>query len=95
MVTNVYSLIYIHGKTLLWAHIRYVRSCAPFLPWVLASDFNSVLSFEEKGGGLATLGPSSDLFCENVDLLHLIDIKLYNGVYTWNNRWCIEEPIFE
>lgn len=86
LVSNVYALIEFRGKFFLWSHIRYVRSCAPFLPWVLGAYFNYVLSLEEKRGGLAQLGPSFDLFRENVDSLNLVDIKPSNGIFTWNNH---------
>ncbi|XP_057868067.2 uncharacterized protein LOC131075253 [Cryptomeria japonica] len=86
LVSNVYAPIDIRGKSQLWAHIRYVRSCAPFLPWILAGDFNVVLSLEEKRGGLPRLGPASDMFRTNVDSLALMDVKPSNGIFTWNNR---------
>lgn len=62
LVTNIYALNNFHEKPLLWSHIRYVKSCAPFLPWILVGDFNSMLSLEEKRGGLAWLSSSNDLF---------------------------------
>ncbi|XP_059064615.1 uncharacterized protein LOC131856729 [Cryptomeria japonica] len=93
LVSNVYAPIDIRGKSQLWAHIRYVRSCAPFLPWILAGDFNAVLSLEEKRGGLPRLGPSSDMFRTNVDSLALMDVKPSNGIFTWNNRWSGPEVI--
>ena len=86
LVTTVYAPIDLPGKLKLWEHIRYVRSCHPFLPWIVAGDFNSVLSLEEKRGGLARLGPSSVLLRQNIDLLHLSDVKPLNGLFTWNNR---------
>ena len=42
LVTNVYAPIDIHGKIHLWDHIRYVCSCAPYFPWILGGDFNSI-----------------------------------------------------
>ncbi|XP_057836070.2 uncharacterized protein LOC131046358 [Cryptomeria japonica] len=77
----------------LWAHIRYVRSYAPFLPWILAGDFNAVLSLEEKRGGLPRLGPAADMFRTNVDSLALMDVKPSNGIFTWNNRQSGPEAI--
>lgn len=86
LVSNVYALIDIYGKTQLWAHIRYVRSCAPYLPWILAGDFNAMLCLEEKRGGLPRLGPASELFRSTMDSLALVDVKPSNGIFTWNNR---------
>lgn len=58
-------------------------------------DFNLVLRLEEKKGGLSHLDPSSELLRENVDLLHLIDIKLANGIFMWNNRRGGEDAILQ
>lgn len=85
LVTNVYAPIDIHGKNQLWDHIRYVILCAPYLPRILAGDFNSVLSLEEKRGGFPRPGPVAALFQENVDLLALNGVKPSNGIFTWNN----------
>jgi len=52
----------------------------------MGGDFNSILSLEEKRGGLARLGPSSELLRQNIDLLHLSDVKPLNGLFTWNNQ---------
>ena len=82
MVTNVYAPVDLVGKEELWEHIQYVRNCHPYHPWVLAGDFNSVLSLEEKHGGLARLGPSSALLRKHISLLHLSDVKPSNGLYT-------------
>ena len=83
MVTNVYAPIDLVGKEKIWSHIQYVRNCHPYHPWVLAGDFNLVLSLEEKQGGLARLGPSSSaLLWHHISLLHLSDVKPSNGLYT-------------
>lgn len=52
-----------------------------------------MLNLEEKRGGLPWLGPTFDLFRENVDLLALIDVKSSNGIFAWNNRRSGEEVI--
>ena len=75
LVTNVYARIDIHGKIHLWDHIRYVHSCVPYFPWILGGNFNSILSLEEKRGGWARLGPASNLFQVQVDVLSVIDVK--------------------
>ena len=66
-VTNVYAPVDLPSKTKLWAYIRHVRSYFPFLPWIVAGDFNSLINLEEKRGGLTRLGPSSKILQENID----------------------------
>ena len=82
LVTNIYAPIDSHGKIHLWDHIRYVCSCAPYFPWILGGDFNSILSLEEKRGGWARLGTASNLFQAQVYVLFVIDVKPSNGVFT-------------
>lgn len=78
LVTNLYVLIDIYGKNLHWSYIRYVQLFAPYLPWIIASDFNFMLSLVENGG-VGRLGPCTDLSHGNMNLLELIDVKLSNG----------------
>ena len=72
-----------------------MHSCAPYFPWILGGDFNSIVSLEEKRGGWARLGPASNLFQTQVDVLSIIDVKPSNGVFTWNNRQSGQETISE
>ena len=62
LVTNIYAPIDISESLIFWDHIRYVHSCSPYLPWILAGDFNSILSPKEKRGGWPRLGPTSNIF---------------------------------
>ena len=55
----------------------------------------SILSLEEKRGGWARLGHTFNLFQAEVDVLSIIDIKISNEVFTWNNRWSGQEAISE
>ena len=95
LVTNVYAPIDLPGKLKLWEHIRHVRSYHTFLPWIVARDFNSILTLAEKRGEMACLGPSSKLFQKNIDLLHLSDVKPLNGIFTGNNRRVGNDAISE
>ena len=48
MFSNVYVPNDLVGKSLMWSHITFVRSLEPFLPWIVAEDFNVVTSLDEK-----------------------------------------------
>ena len=95
LFTNVYAPIDFVGKTLLWSHIGYVRSLAPLFPWILAGDFNAVVSLMEKQGGNPRLDPSAGLLRSNIERLRVMDIIPSNGLFTWNNRRCGGEAIVE
>ena len=94
-LSNIYAPTDFAGKVQLWAHIRFIRSLDPFLPWIMAGDFNAVINLEEKRGGLPRLDQSSNLLREMIGSLVLIDVKPNNGVFTWNNRRCGGEAISE
>ena len=40
LLSNIYASTNISGKSNLWAHVSYIWALDPFLPWILASDFN-------------------------------------------------------
>lgn len=54
--------------------------------WALMSDFNMLLSSDDKLGGRHVAGPSRNLFRDFVDELELIDLGFIGPPFTWNNR---------
>ena len=85
LLSNIYAPTDFIGKSHLWAHIKFIQSLDPYLPWIMVGDFNVVTSLDEKWGGLARLDPSSNLIRDMIGSLNLIDVKPNNGVFTWNN----------
>ena len=85
-LSNVYALVEFQGKLLVWNNIHLVRSLFPYLPWIIAGDFNAITDLAEKRGGNARLEPSAMLFRDNISSLNLVDIKPSNGQFTWNNK---------
>ena len=71
LATNVYAPTNIPGKIKLCAHLGL---------WL------EILTLSSVPSRLAHLGPSSKILQENIDLLHLFDVKPLNGLFTWNNR---------
>ena len=67
----------------------------PFLPWIVAGDFNVITNLEGKRGEIARLGPSSSMLRDNIGSLNLIDVKPRSGIFTWNNRRSGTEAISE
>ena len=86
LFSNVYAPVEFQGKILTWNNIHFVRGLFPYLPWIIAGDFNPILDLSEKWGGIARLEPSSVLLRDNISALNLVDIKPSNGQFTWNNR---------
>ena len=94
-LSNIYAPTDFLGKSYLWTHISFIWSLDPFIPWIMARDFNAITSLEEKQGGLARLDPSSNFLRSMIGSLNLIDVKTSNGIFTWNNRRCGGEAISE
>lgn len=86
LFSNVYALVELQGKHILWANIRLVRSLFPYHPWIIGGDFNAITELAEKRGGTARLEASALLLQDNISALRLVDIKPGNGLFTWNNR---------
>ena len=41
---------------------------------------------EEKKGGIRNLNPISEYFNEVIANLDLVDVRMSNSIYTWNNK---------
>lgn len=95
LFSNLYGPIELQGKQILWSHIRFVRSMAPYLSWILAGDFNAISELAEKWGGIARLEAFALLLQDNIAALNLVDIKPTNGQFTWNNQRVGESCIAE
>ena len=55
-------------------------------PWILGRDFNLVRNLGEKKGGIQKLNPISEYFNEVIANLELVDVRMTNGTFTWNNK---------
>ena len=80
--SNIYAPSVLEGISLMWSHIIFVHSLDPFLPWIVAGDFNAITNLEEKRGEITRLGPSSSMLRDNISSLNLIDVKPSSGVFT-------------
>ena len=48
LFSNVYAPIEFQGKLLTWNNIHFVHSLYPYLPWIIAGDFNAILDLSKK-----------------------------------------------
>lgn len=82
LFSNVYAPINLPRKSLLWSHVKFFLSLAPYLPLILTREFNAISCLEEKRGGIAHLEPSSKHLRDNVKFVNLVDIKPNKRVFT-------------
>ena len=55
-------------------------------PWILCEEFNLVRNLDKKKGGIRKLNPISEYFNEVIANLELVDVRMTNGTFTWNNK---------
>ncbi|KAF3779389.1 Transposon TX1 uncharacterized protein [Nymphaea thermarum] len=84
LVTAVYGPCVGALRHQLWAELRHARELAS-LPWLLAGDFNCILSPADSSSPI-TSGPSMSVFRSFVDQFGLFDVPLINGEFTWSNN---------
>ncbi|KAL5835447.1 hypothetical protein ACOSQ4_014944 [Xanthoceras sorbifolium] len=56
------------------------------LPWLIGGDFNEILKWEEKSGGLFRSQRAVSLFRGAVDDCNLVDVGFRGHDFTWSNR---------
>ena len=49
------------------SHITFVHSLDPFFPWIVASEFNAIISLDVKRGRVAWLDPFSNMLKDDID----------------------------
>ncbi|XP_073012252.1 uncharacterized protein [Typha latifolia] len=84
LMTQVYASNQLDQQKLLWDELVGLGSLG--LPWIVAGDFNAILSTEEKRSyAWVTLGPKSSTFAKFVEEAGVCDLG-YEGVpFTWCN----------
>ncbi|XP_027096192.1 uncharacterized protein [Coffea arabica] len=55
--------------------------------WLIAGDFNDIVSNEEKWGGSSRLESSFQDFKQFINGNHLLDIGFVGHPWTWSNNW--------
>ncbi|XP_075475225.1 uncharacterized protein LOC142505973 [Primulina tabacum] len=81
-VSFVYGLNKIVQRRPLWDNLRnFGDSCS--LPWLVLGDFNTILSPDEKKGGLAVRDYDIKDFVECVSSLDLLDLNYIGCLFTW------------
>ena len=86
LVTNVYGPQRMEAKLRLLNSLETLRNRHARIPWILGGDFNINKSLTEKKGGTRVLGKDSVAFQTFIDEMKLVDIEMYNGIFTWKNK---------
>ncbi|KAL5830904.1 hypothetical protein ACOSQ4_016258 [Xanthoceras sorbifolium] len=68
-----------------WSLIRRLAGLSN-LPWLIGGDFNEILRWEDKTGGIVRSHTAISLFCGVVDDCNLVDLGFRGHDFTWSNR---------
>ena len=86
ILINVYSPNNFLKKKDVWDEISKVISEYKDSPIILGGDFNTILSLDEKVGGIHHMTSSSVDFKLWIDQNRLLEILTNNGSFTWTNK---------
>jgi hypothetical protein len=84
LLSSIYASPRFRERKILWENLIHVASLHN-LPWLLAGDFNEVLSSEEKFGGLPIKLRRSELFHSCLNDCGMIDLGFHGPRFTWSN----------
>jgi hypothetical protein len=80
--TPVYASPHEPLRATLWDDLKELSSTIQ-LPWLVAGDFNDIISVEEKKGGSVASTRKCNIFRDRINACKLIDIGAMGARYTW------------
>ncbi|KZV58768.1 hypothetical protein F511_13897 [Dorcoceras hygrometricum] len=86
LLTCIYGLHSIQHRKPLWDKLKMVGQQQINLPWIILGDFNSVLTPDEKHGGLLVTNREIRDLSDCVAFLELYDTQHVGCFYTWSNN---------
>ncbi|KZV46218.1 hypothetical protein F511_24771 [Dorcoceras hygrometricum] len=86
LLTCIYGLHSIQHRKPVWEQLRHIGQQQITLPWVVLGDFNSVLTPDEKHGGLLVTNREIRDLADCVSFLELFDTQHVGCFYTWSNN---------
>jgi hypothetical protein len=90
LCTNVYGPQVSVEKRGMIRDLEDLKTRSNNLQWILAGDFNIIMSLAKKRGGTRRLDRDVEEFSKFIDTTEMVDLKTNNGQFTWNNKWMNE-----
>lgn len=85
ILSFVYNSYRLRSQCALWAELNKISPLN--LPWLIAGDFNSVLTRDEhKGGSFSYYDRKARFFQNFVDVNNLLDLNFSGPAFTWCNN---------
>ena len=92
--TIVYASSRDRERCMLWNNLNTVTNLHN-LPWIIAGEFNELLSNDEKLGGRPISLYRANLFKECLDSCNMVDLGFNSPRFTWTNKHDIGSLIQE
>jgi hypothetical protein len=86
LCTNVYGPQVSEEKRGMIRDLGDLKTRSNNLQWILVGDFNIITSLAEKKRGTRRLDRDVEEFSKFIDTTEMVDLKMYNGQFTWNNK---------
>ena len=83
---NVYGPSKVDQKQAFIESITDLKTLAQNRAWIIGGEFNLIRNLDEKKGGICSLNLASTMFNNTIYDLDLIDVRMTNDIFTWNNK---------
>jgi exonuclease III len=93
MFTNVYGPQLLDDKKRMMTALENLRDRNMNSHWILAGDFNIIVTLAEKKGGVRRLDRDVEVFSAFIEKTNLVDIRTSNGIFTWNNKRSLHNQV--
>lgn len=83
--TTIYASPRLRERYLLWNNLFAIAN-AHNMPWLMAGDFNELLSANDKLGGRPIIPSRANAFKECLDFCNMADLGFQGPRFTWTNK---------
>lgn len=83
---NIYGPISTIGKREVWAEVESFMTQNTNINYILGGDYNVIVDLAKKYGGIQVESKTQKEFKLWVGNNSLLDVRMINGKFTWNNR---------
>ena len=85
-ISNFYGPSKVDQKQDFIESITDLKTLAQNRAWIIGGEFNLIRNLDEKKGGICSLNLASTMFNNTISDLDLIDVRMTNDIFTWNNK---------
>ncbi|XP_062007013.1 uncharacterized protein LOC133724332 [Rosa rugosa] len=88
--TGIYGFAARSQRHRTWNLIQTLAAGTCHLPWLMAGDFNEIMSLNDKSGGPPRAAAAMEAFRRTMTDCGLFDMGFFGSKYTWSNKFTKE-----